>query len=235
MCPSRMRSSTSITSVAILVASLAAWSCGSNSTGPGGSTGNTPPPVFSVLLDSGIVDSVAAPAGEPIPVRVRVAQSGTPTAGATVTWTVQAGHGVTSSPTSLTDINGIASVLWTLGDSIGLNTLAAVSGDGSISMHAVGTAGPAAGVARVSADSVSVVAGGTVSIVARAVDVKGNPVSGVTLTFQASAGSLSIATTTTGTSGNGETAFITPATPGAYTVTATLPGQASVIFHITAL
>jgi hypothetical protein len=235
VCPSRMRSSTSVTSVAILVASLAAWGCGSDSTGPAGSNGKTPPPVFSVVLDSGIVDSVSAPAGEPIPVRVRVAQSGTPTAGATVTWTVQAGHGATSSPTSLTDINGVASVLWTLGDSIGLNTLAAVSGDGSISMHAVGTAGPAAGVVRVSLDSVSVVAGGTVSIVARAIDVKGNPVAGATLTFQASAGSLSITTTTTSASGNGETAFITPTTPGAYTVTATLPGQASVIFHITAL
>jgi len=231
-----MRSATFITSAAVVFASLAAWSCGSdNSTGPGGSNGNTPPPVFSVVLDSGIVDSVSALAGSAIPVRVRVTQSGKPAAGATVTWTVQAGHGATSSPTSLTDVNGIGSVSWTLGDSIGLNTLAAVSGDGSISMHAVGTAGAAAGVVRVSLDSVSVVAGGTVSIVARAIDVKGNPVSGATLTFAASAGSLSVTTTTTSASGNGETAFITPTTPGAYAVTATLPGQASVIFHITAI
>jgi adhesin/invasin len=223
----------SASSIPVLVASLfAVWSCGGgDSTSPGGTNGGTPP-VFSVVLDSGIVDSVAAPAGTAIPVRVRVAQSGTASAGATVTWTVQAGHGTVSSPTSLTDINGIASVSWTLGDSIGLNTLAAVSGDGSISMHAVGTAGIANGVTRVSPDSVSVVAGGTVSIIARAIDVRGNPVSGATLTFAASAGSLSVTTTTTSSSGNGETAFTTPTTPGAYTVTATLPGQASVIFHV---
>jgi adhesin/invasin len=226
----------SASSIAILVASLfTVWSCGSSdSTGPGGTNGGKPP-VFSLVLDTGIVDSVAAPVGAAIPVRVRVTQSGTPAAGATVTWTVQAGRGTVSSPTSLTNVNGVAAVSWTLGDTIGLNTLAAVSGDGSISMRAVGTAGVASGVARVSPDSVSVVGGGTVSITARAIDARGNPVPGATLTFAAAAGSLSVTTTTTSSSGNGETAFTTPTAPGAYTVTATLPDQASVVFHITVL
>ena len=233
MCPCRMRSASSI---AVLFASLlAVWSCGGDSsTGPGGPTGGKPT-TFTVELDTGIVDSISATAGTSIPVRVHVTQSGAPAAGATVTWTVQAGHGTVSAPTSLTDVNGIAAVTWTLGDSLGLNTLSAVSGDASTSLRAIATAGVASGVTRVSPDTVSVVAGGVVSIIARAIDAKGNPVSGATLTFAASAGALSVDSTTTGSAGNGETAFTTPTTPGAYTVTATLPGQASVVFHITAL
>lgn len=213
---------------------LAVWGCGSDNgsgstTGPGGST------AFTVELDTGIVDSATVFVGQTIPFRVKVVHDGAPAASMSVAFTVQTGHGLLSSASAVTDSLGIASVLWTMGDTVGVNTAAATSGDGSASLRAVAIGQGASALQRASADTSSVVNTSTVSLSVRAIDGFGNPVPNVTVTWAAVAGSLSVTSTTTGSSGTAQTNFTTPAVPGTYMVTATLPGQASITFTIIAL
>src|SRR5690349_8222407 len=85
----------------------------------------------------------------PAPVAVRVADAhGNPVPGATVTWTVAAGGGSTSAPTSQTDANGVARVAWTLGNAPGTYFLNA---------SVPGVASPATFSARAAAGGVAAV------------------------------------------------------------------------------
>lgn len=213
---------------------LAVWACGSSDGGSGTTTGPGAT-AFTVELDSGIVDSATVFVGQTIPFRVKVVHSGAPAASMSVSFTVQTGHGLLSSASAVTDSLGIASVQWTMGDTVGLNTAAATSGDGSATLRAVAIGQGASALARASADTSTVVATSTVSLSVRAIDGFGNPVPNVTVTWSAPAGALSVTSTTTGASGNAQTNFTTPAAPGTYTVTATLPGQASITFTVIAL
>lgn len=215
------------------VIALAAWSCNDHSsTGPGSNPGGQ---VFTVVLDTGIVDSTTVIVGTAIPFRVRVTQSGSPAIAAIVTWTVVAGHGSVSSASTTTDSSGVASVQWTVGDTVGFNSASAAAGDGSATLRAVGIGGAASAINRVTTDTSSVVATGSVALTVRVVDFFGNPTGGATVTWTSTAGSLSTTSTTTTASGNATTTFTTPVAPGTYMVTATLPGQASITFTIVAL
>ncbi len=215
------------------VIALAAWSCNDHSpTGPGTNPGGQ---VFTVVLDTGIVDSSTFVVGTAIPFRVRVTQSGSPAVAAIVTWTVLTGHGSVASATSTTDSSGVASVQWTIGDTVGFNSASAAAGDGSATLRAVGVGGAASAINRVTQDTSSVVATGSVAITVRVVDFFGNPTGGATVTWTSTAGSINAPSTTTSASGNATTTFTTPAAPGTYMVTAVLPGQASITFTIVAL
>lgn len=213
---------------------LAIWACGSSDGGSGSTTGPGAT-AFTVELDTGIVDSATVFVGQTIPFRVKVVHDGAPAGSMSVTFAVQTGHGLLSSTSAVTDSLGIASVLWTMGDTVGLNTAAATSGDGSATLRAVAIGQGASALERASADTSTVQNTSTVSLSVRAIDGFGNPVPNVTVTWAASGGSLSVASTTTGASGTAQTNFTTPAAPGKFTVTATLPGQASITFTIIAL
>jgi len=188
-----------------------------------------------VALDSGVVDSITAPAGSIVPVRVHVATGGIPVSAMTVAWTIGSGHGALSAASTSTDTLGVTSVLWTLGDTVGLNSITAVAGDGSVTWRVAGIAGAASSLVKVSADSDAVVAGGTLPLTARVLDRHGNPVAGATVEWSSSGGDLSVKSAPTGATGDAETNFTAPATAGAYTITASLPGRASVTFEIVAM
>jgi len=220
--------------LAFVAVVIAVAACSHDSTSPS-DTNNPPPPpptLFSVTLDSGLVDSTTAPAGSIIPVRVHVALQGQVTPGVFVAWAIGSGRGALSADSTTTDSLGFASVLWTLGDTIGLNSITAHVGDGSVTWRVAGIAGAASALVKVSADSELVVTNGTLPLTARVVDRHGNPVAGATVEWASSAGDLSVTNAPSGQTGDVETNFTAPGTPGTYTITATLPGRGSVIFEV---
>jgi len=223
--------------LAFVAAVIVAAACSHDSTSPSDPNNPPPPPptVFSVTLDSGVVDSVTAPAGSIVPVHVHVSLAGQAVPGLTVLWAIGAGRGGLSADSTITDSLGVASVLWTLGDTIGLNSLTASAGDGSVTWRVAGIAGAASALLKVSADSELVVTNGTVPLTARVVDRHGNPVAGAMVEWASSAGDLTVTSVPSGQTGDVETNFTAPGTPGTYTITATLPGRGSVIFEVVAM
>src|SRR5678815_1271751 len=130
-------------------------------------------------------DSSSAPAASVLLVRAHVTHDGTALAGAPIKFTVAAGHGLLSADSTATDTLGVATVLWTLGDTATeVNTLAMVSGDGIDSLRVI-----------------AVAAGTPLSIQVRATDRPGNPVAAATVFWVASGGSLSSASSVTDANG----------------------------------
>ena len=85
--------------------------CGSDATAPAAS------PAISTV--NGADQSGFAGDALPTPLAVRVTSGGTPMAGDTVHWQVVSGRGSLSAPFSITDDDGNASVVWTLGPDLG--------------------------------------------------------------------------------------------------------------------
>lgn len=167
-----------------------------------------------------------------------VDQNGKPIAGATVNWTVVGRGGSVASPSSTTDSTGTATVVWTLGDTVGVDSLKAADPFGpSTVITATGDAGQAASLVKVSGDTQSVAAGtaATQPLVVKVVDQFGNPVAGVTVSFAVASGggNLSVASGVTDANGEAQTTLTTGATPGANTVTATAGTFAPVTFTLT--
>lgn len=170
--------------------------------------------------------------GSALPTTVHVELGGVPAANVAVTWFPNAKSGTVSSTTSTTDANGNATVTWTLSDTVRLNILTATAGTGTVSVTAMTTPGPAASLAKASTDSTSIVAGASTLLTVRAVDQFGNRVSGVAITWSASGGSLSAASSTTGSAGNADVVFLTTGSPAAYSVTASATGLAPISFTV---
>ena len=187
---------------------------------------------LNIAFDSGTVDGQTVPVGTVIPLHAHVTLKGVGVANTSVIWRVGQGHGRVPDSVGVTDANGAVSVNWTLGDTIGVNSIAAVITGASASLTAQTIATTVSSVIKVSPDSSEIVAGGTLPIVARAVDRFGNPVSGTTITWTTTGGTISAGSVTTGTSGNATTNFTTPAAAGTFLVTASLPGKASVTFKV---
>jgi adhesin/invasin len=94
------------------------------------------PPV--IVKNAG--DGVTAAAGASVAVQVKVTDSnGVALSGRTVTFSVASGGGSVSSATVTTDVNGLATVSWTLGAVAGANTLTASAGGTSVTFTATGT------------------------------------------------------------------------------------------------
>jgi adhesin/invasin len=171
------------------------------------------------------------------PVAVVVAdQNGAPLAGATVNWAVTAGGGSVASSTSVTDASGNATVVWTLGQSVGTDTLtASIAGGANAIITATATAAAASAVHVTSADTLTVAAGATTApLVVKVVDQFGNPISGATVTWSvAGGGTLSATSSTTDATGSTQVT-LTTAAAGTYTVTAKSGTLTAVTFTITA-
>ncbi len=186
-----------------------------------------------IAIDSEVTGQTAV-VGTAVPVRVHVTESGAPIPNTTVQWSVTGGNGKLSSASSVTDASGLAQVQWTLGDTAGTNAMTASITGAQVTIEATGTAAAPSAIAKVSADSQTVVPGGTVPLTARTVDRFGNPAGGVTVQWSTSGGTLSATSTLTGSSGNATTNLTTPAAAGRYQVTATFPGLGSVTFVVIA-
>lgn len=171
-------------------------------------------------------------AGSTVAANVHVVQGTTPASGVLVTWSVSMGGGTISTTTSLTDAAGLATVNWTMGDTVATNNLVATISGASVGLNTTTVAGPVSTLLKVSPDSQALVAGAALTITARPVDRFGNGVAGVPITWSASGGTLSAAATTSGLNGNATTNFVTDATPGTYLVTGSVAGKASVTFTV---
>ena len=192
-------------------------------------------PVATALTVLDGVDAQTAVVGTALanPIAVRVTdQNGNALAGALVTFTVTNNNGGTlSAGTATSDINGVASTIWTLGPIAGVDSLTASLANGaSVVITATGTAAAFANLVLISGDQQSVLASTpTAPMVVKAVDANGNAIAGAIVTWATSAGTLNNTTVTTGADGTAAVILTTSAVPGAYTVTAT-SGASTITF-----
>lgn len=202
----------------------------------------TAPQVATTLIattgTSGQIGAVGAVTAQPISVYV-TDQNSNPMSGALVTWTVTSGKGMVDSATSTTNEIGDAVTHWTLGDTVGANSLqATLAGGTSITITATGVAGPPVSIVKISGDSQTVASGGTSSqpLVVKLTDQFGNVVTGALVVWASpSGGTLSADSTTTDVNGMAQVTLATAATPQAYTITATTGILAAVIFTLTGI
>jgi adhesin/invasin len=183
---------------------------------------------------NGQVGVVGQPLPQPIVVHVSD-QNGASLANAPVRWTVLFGGGSVSSPTSLTDANGDASVTWTMGPTVGVDSLqASIATGASVIITATATAGPLATINKTSGDNQTVLAGTTSApMVVTLVDPSGNPIVGATVTWTTtSTGTLSATSTTTDANGQTQVTLATGAVPATATVTAASGTATPVTFTI---
>jgi hypothetical protein len=212
----------------------AAAACSSDSNSSTGPTTPTTPITLTISVDSGFADRTGI-VGTAILGSVHVTQiAGQPAPGVTVTWSTSPGGGTVNPVTSVTDATGLATTKWTLNDTARVSTLSAsATGAAAVSMQVATTGGTAAAIAKVSPDSIGVVAGASTLITMKVTDAVGNPVTGAAVAWSATGGALSAVTTTTGNSGHGQVAFSTGAAPASYTVTATVAGIGALTFKVT--
>jgi uncharacterized protein (TIGR03437 family) len=156
--------------------------------------------------------------------------------GAPVTWTVVTpGTATLSQEVKITDSNGLASVIVTLGSVAGAVQVVATSGGVSATFNLASVI-PSTGIQKISGDGQSAVINTafTSPLVVEALGSNGNGVAGAPVTFQVTAGSATI-TSPTGISGaNGQvsTTVQAGASAGTVTITATT-ATFSVTFTLT--
>ena len=214
--------------------------CSSDSSSSGTTETPTTPTTPSPNARAVTVDSAfairTAMVGTSIPAEVRVTQNSQPASGVTVTWSVSTGGGTANPTTSVTNSAGVATTTWTLSDTVRTSKLTGgITGESSAVLQVTTTAGPATTLVRAGPDSVAVVAGSSTLITARVTDKSGNSVSGVSVGWTSTGGSLTATTTVTGASGNGQVVFSTDPAPRSYTVTATVAGIGALTFKVVGL
>lgn len=200
-----------------LLAALAA--CGSN---------EPPAPRVAdhVSLVSG--DGQTAPAGTllPAPLVFEVGDKQGPLQGVTVTFAVPEGSGFASVVADTSDSQGRVSVQWTVGGTLGPETLSAsINGTTAATARATVTVGPLALLTPVSEPNQFVVVGRTVASppAVRATDGFGNPIAGQAIEFRDSTGRSQVAgaTGTTDAQGRvGVTSWRIGFEPGSYPLVA---------------
>jgi hypothetical protein len=206
--------------------------CGHDSS----TTTTTPPPPpngFAIVVDSAS-QTQSAPIGSTITIGFRVLNS-TATAGVpnqVVTFTPATGSGTVAPTSATTDANGHATASWTFGTTSGALTLTLSTTGVSVPVTATAIAGAATKLAKVSVDSQTVVATGSVSLVVKSTDQYGNPVPTVPVNWTSTGGVLTPKSTLTGPAGNAAVTFTTGATPATYSITAASPGLTSVTFTL---
>ena len=142
----------------LLIAAAMAFvtACGKDSaTSPTSGTG-AQTIVYTLTVDTTLADTATATVATQVPVVVHLSKAGVAVPNGTVTWKATLGSGKVTSDSSITDANGNASILWTLGDTAGFNTLSIASFDATAAYHAVGTADEPSNLIRVSSDSSTV-------------------------------------------------------------------------------
>jgi adhesin/invasin len=203
-------------------------------TSPGGNNN----PAYNIAPDTALAAQTAV-VGSTLPVAVTVTLNNQPVPNLTVSWSATAGNGVVTQATSVTDGSGVAKNTWRISDTARVNYLtAAITGIASATFQATGIGGAAVNLVRITKDSSTTVSGASMLLTVRATDKGGNPVPGVTVTWTATGGNLTLSQSKTGASGNADVVFTAGAIggpPTVYTVTAAAQGIGSVSFKITGL
>lgn len=213
-----------------LAALFVLTSCLGHSTTEAGQAPDTGP--FSAV-STDLKDSSSAPAASVLLIRAHVTHDGSAEAGATIKFNVAAGHGLLSVDSTATDTLGVATVLWTLGDTASkMNSLAIVSGDGIDTLHVVAVAGSPSYLIPVTATTNDVAAGAPLTVQVRATDRPGNSVAGATVFWLASGGTVSSPSSLTNSGGIASVTF-SATQSGVFTVSAVIPETATRDFQIT--
>ena len=156
------------------LAVMGAGACGNND------NNSTVPLLATTITTNAATNAQTGVVGTALaqPVGVIVAdQNGAPLANATVNWAVTAGGGSVASATSVTDASGNATVVWTLGTTVGTDSLHGVDRRRRETrfIAATATAAAASAVHVTSADTLTVTAGTTTApLVVKVVDQFGN-------------------------------------------------------------
>ncbi len=198
----------------------------------------------SLVVSSG--NTQTGTAGSPLAASIQVLVSDTnanPVPSVSVTWTVLTGGGSVTA-TSTTNSSGIAAATWTLGTTAGANTAKAeLTSNAALNTNfsATGTAGTPTQISITGGNSQSASLGAALgsALSVNVKDANNNNVSGATINWVASSGTLgSGASTTTNSSGDTSNTLTigTGATAaGAKTVTATINGTSTLVtFNVTA-
>ncbi|HTT69256.1 MAG TPA: leishmanolysin-related zinc metalloendopeptidase [Gemmatimonadales bacterium] len=165
------------------------------------------------------------------PLLVKVVDStGTPIAGATVTFAVTTGAGSLGTPTPATGANGQAQTTWTLGPAAGNQGVSASVGGGAVpaAFSATATPGAAKSVSKQAGDGQTRSSGASVAIAPAVLvqDTFNNPVPGVTVTFSGKNGSsVTGGTQTTNASGVAAVGSWILGTVGTDSLVATVTGS----------
>ncbi len=169
----------------LLYIGILASGCGGDE-GPSG-----PPTPTSVSLVSGGGQTGGVGAALSQPVVVRVTGGSSPVSGVRVTFAVATGGGFITPTSATTDANGTASSNWTLGGTLGNQTVTATAGSlPPLTIPATATAGPPAVLQAVAGNTQYAVVGRAVTIRPRVQlgDAFGNPITGRTVTFKITGG-----------------------------------------------
>lgn len=178
----------------------------------------------------GQTGAVTTPLADALEVRL-VTSEGAPISGAAVSWSASSASGTVAPQAALTDSDGRASALFTLGRSAGAHQISAHIGDlPAVTFAVTATACPVARLSVVQGDGQSGVAGtmlGTPLIV-RVADSAGNPVVGAVVSWSGS-GSVNASTTTSNPSGQAAVQWSPDDSSGSQTMTASI-GCSSALF-----
>ncbi|HEY2164653.1 MAG TPA: Ig-like domain-containing protein [Gemmatimonadaceae bacterium] len=171
------------------------------------------------------------------PISVHVTdQNSNALSGVSVAWAVVGAGGSVSVASSLTNSNGDATTLWTLGTAVALDSLtASISTGASVTLTATATA-VGSTIAKISGDNQSVTAGtNSAPLLVQITNANGTGIAGATVTWAISSGggALSAASTMTDANGNASVVLATNPAPGTATVVATGPSGATQSFAVT--
>ncbi|HJS42094.1 MAG TPA: hypothetical protein VJ755_01360, partial [Gemmatimonadales bacterium] len=191
----------------------------------------------SIAINAGDGQTAAVGTAVAIPPAVIVRdQFSNPVAGVVVTFAVTAGGGSVSATSVTTDASGIAALTtWTLGTTVGSNTLTATAdglAGGTVTFNAIGTAANGAQIALEAGDGQTATVATAVAIPPAVIvrDQFNNPVAGVAVTFALTAGGGSVSPVTPVTTDANGIAALTSWTLGTSvglnTLTATVDGLA---------
>lgn len=156
--------------------------------------------------------------------------SGNPVAGEPVSLDVptNSSNGLFAAVSAVTDVNGRVDTTYTAGSQTGSDTLRARTAGGVTSQAtvAVTTAASQIGSIRLTLGAATAVADGTTATAVRAVvtDTAGRVIPGITVSFAATAGTLSSSSTPTDSTGTAQTSLVSPNRTGTATVRAASGG-----------
>ncbi|HEX3868261.1 MAG TPA: Ig-like domain-containing protein, partial [Gemmatimonadaceae bacterium] len=108
---------------------------------------------------------------------------------ALVTFSVTSGAGSVGNP-SVRTVSGLASTTWTLGPSVGLQTVTATVGTLTVTFNAIASAAAASNIAKLAGDQQTALVATSVPILpsVKVTDAFGNPVAGALVTFTVNSG-----------------------------------------------
>lgn len=213
-------------------------SCGGDSTGPDDSDGEVGPPA-QVSTVSGDAQSGTVGAKLPGALVVKAVDArGKAVANASVTWAVDSGGGSLSASSVLTDAQGQAQVEWTLGTKAGENRATAKVGSLTpVTFTASAKAGDPAKAEKVKGDAQRGTAGSALAdaLVVKATDAHGNPLEGISVAWQVTAGGGSVGESSSSTDKNGiaQVSWTLGTKAGANTASATVSDLAAASFTAT--